>query len=232
MTTDYASYYPASVDLTFTMTTPEQETELFVKARAGDFEAREFLIENHMLFAATYARRLSKRRLPDAEVIGGANLALMKAFNGFDPRYGSRFTSYLKPFIQGEVSALWKRHFRNLLVINESDLDPSQECPIESPEGSPHVGRADAEHSARLLEILEECREVLNEREQEAICRRHLLVDKGTTVHAEHALRLVVHHRPADGIETGLLIHRENPTMRVGDIGSTNVVVPIWQGQF
>jgi len=51
------SYYRANEDLHFKLTTPEEERDLFRKAKAGDAAAREFLIKNHLLFCAMYARR-------------------------------------------------------------------------------------------------------------------------------------------------------------------------------
>lgn len=102
------NYYRANENLRFTLTTPEQEHKLFVDAKAGDTEAREFLIRNHLLFAARFARRQNRGRLPDDEVISAVNAALMNAIDRFDPERGNRFTRYLMPFLKGAVMSLWK----------------------------------------------------------------------------------------------------------------------------
>lgn len=105
------NYYSADQDIRFRMTTPEEERELFNKAKAGDEKAREFIIHNHLLFAAMQAQAIVKGALPKDEVISAANFAVMKAYDGFDPSRGFRFTTYLRFLIQGEVSHLWRSKF-------------------------------------------------------------------------------------------------------------------------
>lgn len=103
-----SNYYRANEDLRFKLTTPEEEKELFTKAKKGDVEARDFLIRNHLLFAARFARRQNRGRLPDDEVISAVNAALMNAIDRFDPERGNRFTRYLMPFLKGAIAVMWK----------------------------------------------------------------------------------------------------------------------------
>lgn len=102
------NYYRANEDLRFKLTTPEEERDLFLRAKEGDKEARDFLIHNHLLFAARFARRQNRGRLPDDEVISAVNAALMNAIDRFDPARGNRFTRYLMPFLRGALAGLWK----------------------------------------------------------------------------------------------------------------------------
>jgi RNA polymerase sigma factor (sigma-70 family) len=102
------NYYRANEDLRFKLTTPEEEKKLFLAAKGGDANAREFLIKNHLLFAARFARRANRGRLPDDEVISSVNAALMNAIDRFDPSWGNRFTRYLIPFLRGALAGLWK----------------------------------------------------------------------------------------------------------------------------
>jgi RNA polymerase sigma factor (sigma-70 family) len=148
-----SNYYPPNTDLAFRLTSPEEETRLFLEARAGNGDSREFLIRNHLLFAAMQARKLGKGRLPDADLLSAANLALMKAFDKFDPTHGNRFSSYLRLFIRGEVSALWKQHFKAL-----ENMSP------QLPEGStsPHEEREESEHLNHLKGMLADMGHVLN----------------------------------------------------------------------
>lgn len=117
-------YYSPGQDIHFRLTTREEETELFVKARDGDETARTFLIQNHLLFARQEAMRQVKGALPDDEVISAANFAIMKAMESFDHKLGFRFTTYLRPFIMGEIAALWKSKYSVPGV-----LDPSATAP-------------------------------------------------------------------------------------------------------
>jgi RNA polymerase sigma factor (sigma-70 family) len=154
------------------MLTREQETELFTKARAGDSEAREFLIKNHLLFAARQARQMVKGKLPDDDVVSAANFAVMRAFEKFDHTLGHRFTSYLKLFIKGEVVSLWK----NLSTVRT----PEPEVPVEDtlpkvrrefrgPIECPHDGIEEQEHINHLQAMLDESKLSLNLHEQEII---------------------------------------------------------------
>jgi RNA polymerase sigma factor (sigma-70 family) len=108
MTPNSNNYYRANENLRFKLTTPEEERNLFVAAKKGDTAAREFLIHNHLLFAARFARRQNRGRLPDDEVISAVNAALMNAIDRFDPERGNRFTRYLMPFLRGAIAGLWK----------------------------------------------------------------------------------------------------------------------------
>ncbi len=105
------NYYSKGQDIRFRMTTPEEETELFREAKAGNESARHFIIHNHLLFASMQGQSLVKGALPRDEVISAANFAVMTAYDSFDPSRGFRFTTYLRFIIQGEISKLWKSKF-------------------------------------------------------------------------------------------------------------------------
>ncbi len=165
------TYYPPSTNLRFVIIPVEEERRLFKGARAGDEVAKEFLIRNHLLFAAMFARRLSKGRLPDAEVVSAANTALMTAFNRFDATHesGSRFASYLRPFIKGEISQLWKEHFRAVTPL------PQEAVPERG--ADPHEEQSDNEHLHQLKLMLSECSGELTERER-LIVHQHYFVSR------------------------------------------------------
>lgn len=105
-------YYSVGQNIRFDMLTPEQERALWVKAKdENDEAAREYLIRNHLLFAMMHAETLVGGRLPRNEVTSAANFALMKAYERFDYRKGFKFNTYLRPFIRGEISELWRSKF-------------------------------------------------------------------------------------------------------------------------
>lgn len=166
--TDTHQYYPRDENIRFTMLTREQETELFTKTRAGDTVSRDFLIRNHLLFAAREARRMTKGKLPDNDVVSAANIALMKAFERFNHKLGNRFTSYLKPFIRGEVAALWK----SLSTVSGPKPEPPQDYvtkPPQVPTEDPHSEIERDEHWAHLQGILEKCKSALTVKERELL---------------------------------------------------------------
>lgn len=166
--TDYNRYYPKDTDLRFTMLTREQETELFVKAKGGDSEAREFLIKNHLLFAARLARKMVRGKLPDDDVVSAANFAVMRAFDKFDHTLGNRFTCYLKLFIKGEVASLW----RKLSTVKQPLVEKTEPLPsvrITPATEDPHGEVEHTEHVAYLQALLNESKLSLNPHEQEIL---------------------------------------------------------------
>ena len=73
----------------------------------GELRAR--IIEDLLPLATHLAARFRNRGEPFDDLVQVANLALIKATDGFDPDRGVSFSSYAVPFIAGEL----KRHFRD-----------------------------------------------------------------------------------------------------------------------
>lgn len=101
------NYYQNGEDIYFKKITHDEERALFAKAKAGDVEAREFLIKNHLLYVATYGLKHAKGRLRNDEVVSAMNEALMKAIDRFDPSYKNQFARFLIPFLRGAMANLW-----------------------------------------------------------------------------------------------------------------------------
>jgi RNA polymerase sigma-B factor len=70
---------------------------------------RDRVIEDLLPLATHLAGRFRNRGEPFDDLAQVANLALIKAVDGFDPERGVSFSSYAVPFIAGEL----KRHFRD-----------------------------------------------------------------------------------------------------------------------
>jgi RNA polymerase sigma-B factor len=70
---------------------------------------RARIIEDLLPLATHIANRFRNRGEPFDDLVQVANLALIKAVDGFDPERGVSFSSYAVPFIAGEL----KRHFRD-----------------------------------------------------------------------------------------------------------------------
>ncbi len=165
------SYYSPGQNIHFTMTTREEETALFEKARAGDDAAREILIKNHLLFARNEAMKLAKGALPEDEVISAGNMAIMKAVASFDHTKGFRFTTYLKPFIRGEIMALWETKYSSSGVLdphmateyscsNEQIARQSETQAGFSEDGAPNLGKKQSkiiplheDHPGEMLDL-------------------------------------------------------------------------------
>jgi RNA polymerase sigma-B factor len=88
----------------------ETERQLLVRYhRDGDLAAREELAERFLPLARDLALRYTYTDEPFDDLLQVASLGLIKAIDRFEPKRGTKFTSYAAPTILGEL----KRHFRD-----------------------------------------------------------------------------------------------------------------------
>ena len=96
-----------------TLLTFKQEQELGKRMRAGDFQAREQMIEANLRLVVSLGKRYINRGLPFADVIEEGNLGLIKAVEKFDYARGFRFSTY---------ASWWIRQFIERAIINQGKL--------------------------------------------------------------------------------------------------------------
>ena len=83
--------------------TPEQEYETAVRARAGDFAARQSMIEHNLRLVVSIAKLYLGRGVPLSDLIEEGNLGLMHATTKFEPERGFRFSTYATWWIRQAV---------------------------------------------------------------------------------------------------------------------------------
>ena len=83
--------------------TPEQEFQTAVRARAGDFAARQSMIEHNLRLVVSIAKGYMGRGVPMADLIEEGNLGLMHAIDRFEPERGFRFSTYATWWIRQSV---------------------------------------------------------------------------------------------------------------------------------
>jgi len=91
--------------------TAPQELELARAMRAGDFNARQTLIERNLRLVVSLARHYTNRGLALPDLIEEGNLGLIHALEKFDPERGFRFTTY---------ATWWIRQSIERAVMNQS----------------------------------------------------------------------------------------------------------------
>ncbi len=83
--------------------TPEQEFEMATRARAGDFAARQSMIEHNLRLVVSIAKGYMGRGVPMSDLIEEGNLGLMHAIDKFEPERGFRFSTYATWWIRQSV---------------------------------------------------------------------------------------------------------------------------------
>ena len=83
--------------------TPEQECALGKTARNGDRAARDRLVEANLRLVPVIARKFVGRGLAFADLIGEGNLGLIRAAERYDPKFGTRFSTYASYWIKEAI---------------------------------------------------------------------------------------------------------------------------------
>ncbi|MBU3599208.1 RNA polymerase sigma factor RpoS [Polynucleobacter sp. 30F-ANTBAC] len=83
--------------------TPAEELEAATKAKAGDFLARQAMIEHNLRLVVSIAKTYMNRGLPFPDLIEEGNLGLMHALDKFEPERGFRFSTYATWWIRQSV---------------------------------------------------------------------------------------------------------------------------------
>lgn len=83
--------------------TPEEEFETAMRARAGDFAARQSMIEHNLRLVVSVAKGYFGRGVPLSDLIEEGNLGLMHSIDKFEPERGFRFSTYATWWIRQAV---------------------------------------------------------------------------------------------------------------------------------
>jgi RNA polymerase nonessential primary-like sigma factor len=81
----------------------QEEHDTAVRARAGDFAARQQMIERNLRLVVSIAKHYVGRGLPMIDLIEEGNLGLMHATGKFEPERGFRFSTYASWWIRQSI---------------------------------------------------------------------------------------------------------------------------------
>jgi RNA polymerase nonessential primary-like sigma factor len=83
--------------------TPQQEFDTATRARAGDFNARQAMIEHNLRLVVSIAKNYLGRGLPMTDLIEEGNLGLMHSIGKFEPERGFRFSTYASWWVRQSI---------------------------------------------------------------------------------------------------------------------------------
>lgn len=83
--------------------TAQQERDLAIRIRDGDIEARDLLIRSNLRLVVNIAYQHRGRGSPLADLIEEGNLGLIRAVEGFDTNYNTRFSTYASFWIKQSI---------------------------------------------------------------------------------------------------------------------------------
>ncbi|CAJ0781890.1 MULTISPECIES: RNA polymerase sigma factor RpoS [Ralstonia] len=83
--------------------TPAEELHFSTQAKAGEFAARQVMIERNLRLVVSIAKGYLNRGVPLLDLIEEGNLGLMHAIEKFDPERGFRFSTYATWWIRQSI---------------------------------------------------------------------------------------------------------------------------------
>ncbi len=83
--------------------TPEEELRFARRAAAGNFAARQKMIEHNLRLVVNVAKGYLNRGMPLLDLVEEGNLGLMHALDKFDPERGFRFSTYATWWIRQNI---------------------------------------------------------------------------------------------------------------------------------
>ncbi len=119
------------------MISPEETKALLARAKAGDAEARDRLVDENLALVKSVVRRYLDRGVEFDDLYQLGCIGLVKAIEHFDEAFDVRFSTYAVPMIMGEIRRYLRddgpvKVSRSLKEVNRRALAACERLEAES----------------------------------------------------------------------------------------------------
>ena len=183
----------------------EEEDEYVEKAKLGDSEARNKLIEHNLRLVAHIVKKYDHRKEDVDDLISIGTIGLIKGVDSYSHKHGTRLTTYAAKCIENEILMYYrtdKKHSKNI-SINESvgfDKDGNEITFLDILKTPKPDYEGDIDKKDNIIS-LKEYFNVLNEREKEIIIKRYGLNNENEVTQKEIAKELGISRSYVSRIE-------------------------------
>ena len=169
----------------------EDEERCVEKAKLGDIDARNKLIEHNLRLVAHIVKKYEHRSEDVDDLISIGTVGLIKGVDSYSHKHGTRITTYCARCIENEILMHYRSDKKNNknISINESvgfDKD-GNEITILDILKVPKIDFALEIHKQNNIQSLKKYFKVLNEREKEIIIKRYGLNNEDAKTQKEIA---------------------------------------------
>jgi RNA polymerase primary sigma factor len=98
------------------MLSPQEEREVAIRAREGDREALDRLVQANLRFVVSVAKKYANQGVPIEDLVNEGNIGLMRAARRFDVDRGYKFISYAVWWIKQAILVALSRGSRIVRV--------------------------------------------------------------------------------------------------------------------
>ncbi len=184
----------------------KEEEELAIeKARKGDIEARNKLIEHNLRLVAHIVKKFDAKSTEQDDLISIGTIGLIKGVDSYSPKHGTRITTYCARCIENEILMYFRANNKNAknLSLNEPiGFDKEgNEIAILDILKAPKPDFLEEINQKDNVEHLKQYMKILTEREREILIRRYGLSKQEEQTQKEIAKELHISRSYVSRIE-------------------------------
>ena len=183
----------------------EEEDECVRKAKLGDQDARNKLIEHNLRLVAHIVKKYEHRKEDMDDLISIGTIGLIKGVDSYSYKHGTRINTYCARCIENEILMYFrsdKKNNKNISLNEQVGFDKDgNEITFLDILKTPDPDYAMDIHNQNNIELLKEYFGILNEREKEIIIKRYGLNNTDEVTQKEIAKELGISRSYVSRIE-------------------------------